>query len=225
MVRYVIHSIPGMKSCVPTSPTNDRLHESVFAICAHKEHVEEKLGFSTSSLPGVAPWVNRIEEYSPLIGMLLEGDVVISVNGQPPVGANQTAEMLRSAVGDVLIILARSQAVAGGMKVRQVSVQAEEHTTFGILFESEPGISMAPLVKSLSPASALSRGGVHEWDTVIAINGRPCIGAKHAVQLLKSARGKVRSRAPGHATAAPRAHAQMPYLRPLLTCTPLCLLW
>ena len=179
MVRFVVHFLRPAASPL-------ELVEGIFAVHAHKTAADDPLGIVLHNVGHVGhdsivhgPAVTELTAGSPLHGSIRCGDVVLSVNGHAALGATRTGRQLREAVGQVIIIVSRSMA----SPVRHVCLKGEP--SFGISIKSSVDVAMAPVVIELEPASTLARNGVRVGDTLLAVNGRPAMGASDGSRLLR----------------------------------------
>lgn len=201
MVRYVVHGIPAsLRYKAGAAHANDYIDEGIFVHIIHKGSAADSLGVELHSVgesetTGVI--VGSLDAGSPLSGSLRVGDVILSIDWRLALGATQSSEMLRSAAGQVLLLVLRSHS----SPVRHMRVRTPKGgQKYGIVMEREiqKGAS-SPVVMSLTGSSPLREAGVRVGETVVAIGGVPVLSTDNGVRLLQDAAARadeVRIRGP-----------------------------
>ena len=210
MVRYVIHSIPSSMRHNAPAPSSIDIDEGFFVYHAYKNMASDTLGIDLiSDAPGpfgevLGARVSGLAPASPLKGAISIGDVVVSINGQPALGAVNASEMLRNASGKVPILVLRSKASL----VRHCRMKCSSAAFWGngeklgieVTGDVDAGnFTSALRVKHLTASSPLQSCGVRVGDSLLAVNGVPVADPVKAAQLLTDGAARaadVRARPP-----------------------------
>lgn len=190
-VRYVEHHRPRSSTlpevvtsiadlCRPEPSWNAEGFFAVHDIINADEITIGKCLGTESPHPGPATVVS-LDVSSPLHPSLRVGDVIISINGRVADSAALASALLCGARGAVTMFVVRSLATS----VRHISARRGEGGSFGVNIATDPEVGMCPYVNSFAPSSSLASAGLRVGDSVMAVDGRPCLSAEDATHLLK----------------------------------------
>lgn len=200
-MRYVVHHVPSSLQHAPPPAAAEPVDgtEGIFAVTVNKATASQPLGLRMCStkpkngkLFGVQVETDMTSG-SPFHGLLRKDDWIISVNGRPALGATATSELLKEAVGDIILICVRS---ASSSPVRHILVTTKGVESLGIKLHHLKSVeNMMPYVGDMNSDSILRPAGLHIGHTLLAVSGQPVVGGSHAATMVLKERmreGEVR---------------------------------